>query len=142
MNRTKETWTNLFVDEIKKDLYVLLSLEYNKEGLILKFGGNNFNLAINFEGGVDVFRKLDEGACIEIYEKTEELQELRKNFILDPIFIVRNSNFLKELGVLSGGINGGFYSEELGVNHYCIVTKNEIIDIVYHWEPTVEINEI
>lgn len=142
MEETKEIWRNLFVDVIKNDIYDLVSIQYDYTGLAIVYVGSSHNLKINFEGHVDVFRKLDEFACLSIYENTEGLPMFRRNVKGNPFFRVKNSNLLKEIGILSGGIDGGFYSEDLGKKHYCLVTRNEIIDIIYNWEPTIEISEI
>lgn len=142
MEEVKEVWTNLFIDEIKEDNYVLISMKYDCEGLIIVLEGDKYKLTIDF-GLVNVFRNMDEGACLEIYEQNEVLHQFRRGIIKNPFFRVTNSKFLKEIGFLSGGgEGGGFYNETTThYKHYSIVTMNEVIDVVNCWEPEIEIKE-
>lgn len=83
-------------------------------------------------GGLPSFRYTNEtylGDFMHLDSK-EAIQKIRPWCF----YLVEDSEYLKKLSEDSGEL-----SAYLGFKHYCIISKDEMIDIVYSVEPIVEI---
>lgn len=125
-----EQWIEYNPDKMLYDDYEVYEITRNEHGTVIKLTGLNQDLNILF-GFVDSLRFTDEGRRIATYNDVEILQKYRENFIGNPIYKIENSSYIDWLDVESAGFLGD-------VEHYVIVTRNDIIDIVSGIPPRIE----
>lgn len=85
-------------------------------------------------GGIPSFRYTNE-TYIDKFTHLDSLEEIKK---MRPwcFYTVEDSEYLKKISADSGGL-----SDYLGFTHYCIISDNEAIDLIYtnKVEPLVEL---
>lgn len=124
-----EHWIEFNLEEIISDDYEVYEICRNEQGTLIRLSGleNELHLCFNF---VDSLRFTDEGRRIATYNDVMELQKYRSTFKGNPLFIVRDSEYIKWLNTESAGFIGK-------VEHYAIVTRNDIVDIVSDTPPRI-----
>lgn len=125
-----EQWQQYLSDKIKNDDYEVYEISRNEFGTSIKLVGLINELHLHFDF-VDSLRFTDEGRRLATYNDVEQLQIYRKTFKGNPIFLVKNSNYIDWLNTESAGFIGA-------VDHFVIVTRNDIIDIISNESPRIE----
>jgi hypothetical protein len=129
-----EHWVEFNIEEIISDDYEVYEICRNEHGTLVRLSGleNELHLSFNF---VDSLRFTDEGRRIATYNDVMALQKYRATFKGNPLFVVRDSEYIKWLNTESAGFIGE-------VEHYAIVTRNDIVDIVSDTPPKIHhVNE-
>lgn len=118
-------------NDIPDDYYEVMSILQDRNGTLITLDGINNEVKIRF-GAVDSICDTDEGSRMETYlnGKTKELNEYRtKKFYGNPFFVATaETDFTLWLKKESWG-----FSE--GVEHYLIITLNDIVDIASVFPP-------
>jgi hypothetical protein len=123
----------------------LLSIggEYWFENLSLKDGNfhflykkvnqENINIRIVCSGGIATFKYTNETFTGSFIYGDDNVEEVKK---LEPwsFFIIEDSQYLRQTSLDSGGLSDSF-----NFKHYCIITMDETLDLIYGLEPIVEI---
>jgi hypothetical protein len=92
----------------------------------------NTKIHIVCGGGLPSFRYTNE-TYINGFTHIDSLEEIKK---IRPwcFYTVEDSEYLKKISTDSGGL-----SDYLGFTHYCIISGDEVLELVYSAEPIVEI---
>lgn len=92
----------------------------------------NIQVHVICGGGLPSFRYTNETYLegFTYFDDPEEMEKIRPWCF----YTVEDSEYLKKISDESGEL-----SDILGFNHYCIISENETIDLVYPAEPIVEI---
>lgn len=92
----------------------------------------NTKIHITCGGGLPSFRYTNE-TYINGFTHIDNLEEIKK---IRPwcFYTVEDSEYLKKISTDSGGL-----SDHLGFTHYCIISGNEVLDLIYSAKPIVEI---
>jgi len=125
-----EQWQQYLSEKIKNDDYEVYEISRNEHGTSIKLTGLVNDLHLHFDF-VDSLRFTDEGRRIATYNDVEKLQEYRETFKGNPFFIIKNSAYIEWLNIESVGFIGK-------VNHFVIVTRNDIVDIISSEPPRIE----
>ncbi|MTD38011.1 hypothetical protein GIX45_05055 [Erwinia sp. CPCC 100877] len=124
-----EQWKEFDSEEIINDDYEVYEICRNEHGTIIKLTGLENELHLRFDF-VDSLRFTDEGRRIVTYHEVKALQNYRTNFNGNPLFIVKDSEYINWLNIESAGFIGE-------VEHFAIVTRNDIVDIVASTPPRI-----
>lgn len=131
----QEEWIKLDQYNIPEGQFIILSFEQNLEGTKIILNNETTTVEVFFDGIPLLSRGAVEGIRMrswsEIQLKYQNKFIFRNNFF----FEVKKSKLLQ--WVLEESC--GFY-EETELRHFCLVTGEELIDIVATFEPTVSIN--
>lgn len=130
----KEQWIEYKENDIPKGIYEVVQVLQDAEGTKIQLESNGCKVIIIFEFA-DAIRICDEGRRIKTYNECEEIQNYRKNFFGHPIYMVYHSEFSNWVIEESLGI----YSN---LNHYAIITQNDLIDVLSEQSPEIKINYI
>lgn len=126
-------------NDIPDDNYEVMTVKRGMNGTLITLDGVNNRIKIRF-GAVDSICVTDEGSRIETYNngKTKALNEYRlKKFYGNPFFIATSENdFTLWLKKESCG-----FSEARDVQHYLIITLNDIVDIASVFPPKISIKK-
>jgi len=129
----KEQWKNYVEDEIPFDNYEVSEVVQNAEGTKIVLCGSANILTVKFVW-TDSLRITDEGRRIRTYNEVKEIQEYRKNFYGNPLYIVENSEFVEWIKLEMDG----FYMNKV---HYVIMTLNDIVDVLATDSPEITIEK-
>ncbi|WYJ99804.1 hypothetical protein A5821_000881 [Enterococcus sp. 7F3_DIV0205] len=124
-----EKWREYNQTDVPKDTYEVSEVVQNSEGTVIKLMGEKNNMNITF-GFVDSLRITDEGRRIQTYNEIESIQKYRENFIGNPLYKVEQSEYVAWIKKESAG----FCAD---VDHYVIITENDLIDILSTFPPTI-----
>ncbi|MBO0466622.1 hypothetical protein JZO73_03640 [Enterococcus plantarum] len=125
-----ERWYEYDDSNIPIDTYEVSEIVQNLEGTIIKLVGKENNIDVIF-GFVDSLRITDEGRRIRTYNEVAGIQKYRENFVGNPIYKVEQSKYVEWIEKESGGFCGD-------VEHYVIITENDLIDIISTFPPAFE----
>lgn len=132
----KEKWKVYDSKNVPKGDYYLESLVHNNNGLIIKLENDYLEITIDFRYLAIVTRFSNDSQRWRTIDSL--LYEYGKNFFENnPLFIVENSNFIEWLEVESFGVNG-----KEDVTHYCVVTPDDMIDILALNPPEILSNKL
>ncbi|WP_429954937.1 hypothetical protein [Enterococcus sp. AZ192] len=124
-----EKWHEYNQSDVPIDNYEVSEVVQNSEGTVIKLIGEKNNMNITF-GFVDSLRITDEGRRIRTYNEIESIQKYRENFIGNPLYKVEQSEYVEWIKKESAG-----FCED--VDHYVIITENDLIDILSTFPPTI-----
>ena len=130
----KEIWKNYEKSSVPNDNYEVFEVTVNSEGTKIILNGVKNTVSIKF-CTVDSLRVSDEGRRIKTYHEVEGIQEYRENFYGNPIYQVENSEFASWVVEESAG----FCTD---MQHYAIVTLNDIVDVLDAFPPEIIVEEI
>lgn len=126
-----EKWIEYNKNKIMRGAYEVIEVVQNAKGTKIQLESETHTIIVMFEF-VDAIRICDEGRRIKTYNECNGIQEYRKDFYGNPIFIVGNSEF-----------NAWIIEESVGIytnlSHYAIVTQNDIIDVLSAQPPEIQI---
>lgn len=117
----KEIWVNCRDLEVPNDQYEVTELIQTGNRTRVTLIGFQNEIEIEVKS-VDSLRVTDEGRRIRTYHEISEIQEYRNSFIGNPIFRIDHSEYLNWIKKESAGFS-------IGVVHYAVMTRNEIVDI-------------
>ncbi len=133
----KEEWIKLEEEKIPEGEFYATSFVQNMEGVKISLDDGKFAVEIFFDGVPFLIRQAVEGIRMrtwaEIQTKYDDKSFFRRHFF----FLVKNS-LLIEWAVEEGC---GFYEKDK-IIHYCIVTSEELIDILAEFAPSVKVSKI
>jgi len=129
----KEIWNRYDESNIPNDNYEVAEVKVNSEGTKVILIGIKNTVTVKFST-IDSLRITDEGKRIKTYHDAKGIQEYRKDFYGNPVFKVENSEYVEWIVEESAG----FYTD---MQHYAIVTINDIVDILDTFPPEFTIEE-
>lgn len=94
----------------------------------------NQTVSLLFEGNVPMYVYSDEGIRMASYAPVQEKNNDKYYFRKWFLYKIENSDFIKWSIQESCGL-----CEIYGLQHFCIVTQNEVVDILSSVEPTIKI---
>lgn len=130
----QEEWIKLIQYNIPEGQFIVTSFVQNSEGTKIILDNDEIAVEVFFDGIPVLLRNAIEGIRMrtwsEVQLKYKDKFIFRNNFL----FEVKNSK-LVQWSIEEGC---GFYDESQ-LRHYCIVTGEEIIDVVATFEPVVKV---
>ena len=132
-----ENWLKWNPIDIPKGEYIVTSFTQDKNGVKILLDDEKHAVEVFFDGVPLLIRQAMEGIRMrtwgEIQDKYHDKSYFRHHFF----FLVKNS-LLTEWAVEEGA---GFYERE-EISHYCIVTSEELIDILATFEPEIKVTSV
>ena len=130
-----EKWTKWIpIEELANKYYISEVCSNIESGFKIKLLENDNSqqgLIITFPESVWCYRSTDEGIMQDTITILGALYS--KDFYSKwTFFKIESSNYLKWIAEESGGLY-----ERWGLQHFCIITDNEILDIIATYEPDV-----
>jgi len=133
----QENWINWNLPDISKGEYIVTEFIQNADGVKIILDNEKNIVEIFFDGIPSIIRISVEGIRMRTWGEVQQKYH-DKNFFRDGfLFKVENSKLSKWAEEESCG----FYEAER-LTHYCIVTIEELIDIVATFDPIVKVSEI
>ena len=134
-NRTinmQENWIKWNPSNIPEGAFIVTDYIQNKDGTKFILDDDNNIVEILFDGITPIIRYSVEGIRMRTWGEVQ--QKYNDKFFFRNWFLYKVEN--SKLSKWAEEESCGFYvSEQL--THYCIVTSEEIIDIVSTFEPTI-----
>lgn len=137
MMEEQEEWIKPERFDIPKDEYVVTGLCQDTEVLRIKLESERYAVEILFDGIPVMFQEAVEGMRMNTWGSVQERYGDRYYFRYVFFFEIKNSKLVKWCIKESCG----FYNEN-ELKHFCIVTSEEMIDVVSTFEPEVSITHI
>lgn len=139
-NRTiemQEEWIKLDQYKIPEGQFIVTNFVQNSDGTKIVLNNEENVIEIFFDGIPSLLRSTAEGIRMRTWGEIQ-LKYQDKFFFRDWFFFqVKNSKLTK--WVIEESCN--FYDEDQ-LNHYCIVTSEELIDILASFKPTVKVSTL
>lgn len=136
-NDMQEEWIRLEQDVIPEGKYIVTCLIQNADGTKVVLDDEKTVVEISFDGIPSLVRSATEGIRMRTWSEVQ-LKYQNKFFFQNSFFYqVQNSKLSKWAREESCN----FYEEEQ-LMHYCIVTSEEVIDILAGFKPTVKISKL
>lgn len=134
---TQEDWIKIRSHNLPKGEFLVTSLVQDAMGTKIKLDNEEYIVEILFDGIPALLRSAVEGlrlaTCIDVQLKYDDDFYFREEFFYE----VKNSKLVKWCVEESCG---SYSASEL--RHYCIVTSEELIDIVSTFEPTIKVSSV
>jgi len=129
-----EKWLRWEAMKVPKGEYELIKIEQNFDGVYIILDDEINRIMISFEPCVLAIRASDEG------DRWKTIGEvLNENggdyFVGQPVYIVKDSEF-------RNWYDRETFNADRNYNHYAIVTRNDVVDILSMVEPEIKIEEI
>jgi len=131
---TQEEWIKLQQHKIPDGQFVVTSLVQNSDGTTIVLDDERSVVKIFFDGVPSLVRIATEGARMRTWSEVQ-LKYQDKSFFRDWFFYYVQNSKLTEWAIEE---SCNFYDKEQ-LNHYCIVTTEELIDILASFEPVITI---
>ena len=136
-SNTQEKWIKHNSVDIPKGSYFVTDFSQNADGVRIILDDEKNIVEIYFNGVPSITRISVEGirmrTCREVLKKYDDEYFFRNCFL----FMIENSDLSKWAAEESCG----FYEAEK-LKHYCIVTMEEVIDILATFEPKISVSHI
>lgn len=112
------------------------SVEINHEnsGTVFLTECENQFIRVMFEGGVPLYTYSDEGMRMATYAPVQIKNNDKYYFTKWFLYKIENSDFIKWAVKESCGLY-----EKHKLQHFCIVTANEVVDIISFVSPVIEV---
>ena len=131
-----EEWTKMEEDIIPKGKFIATSLIQNSDGTTILLDDEENIVEVFFDGIPTFVRSTVEGARMRTWGEIQKKYQDKFFFQNWFLFYVENSKISKWIEEESCG----FYEAE-HLKHFCIVTSEEIIDIVASFNPIVKVSK-
>lgn len=109
-----------------------VEIKQEKSGTVFKVECENQFVNIIFDGFIPIYVYSDEGIRMATYIRVQEKNNDRYYFTKWFLYKIENSDFLK--WAMAECYN---LYEICGYKHFCIVTENEVVDILSSFEPQI-----
>ena len=132
---SNETWNKEGQTLITPGQYVIVELVQNIKGLSVVLENDEYILEVFFDGIPVLIQNSIEGIRMRTWATIQDIngdKEFFRNWFLFKVF---NSKLIEWIVDESCG----FYSKE-SLNHYSIVTGEELVDIVATFKPIIKVN--
>ena len=130
-NETYIAWKN---NNVVFDSANYVEILENDEGIKFAINCDDKTINVLFAGMVPIYMRSEEGIRVLSWSTVQEKNKDKSYFSKWPIYKIENSCLIKWALMESCG----FYSEE-SLMHYCIVTEQEIIDILSMCVPIITV---
>ena len=130
-----EEWIKIVKDDIPEGEYVVTSLIQDTNGTKILLDDEQYMINIFFDGIPVLIRSAVEGIRMQTWGNVQLKYNDKFIFRKSFFFEIKNSDLIKWCIQESCGLY-----EEYQLKHYCIVTSEEMIDIVSTFEPTVQVS--
>ena len=127
----KEKWVRLTIPGVKDNAYYIKTLLDDYDGLKITMwnGEKNGKLILIYFEAVESYQYCDEHSKIDLW--SELSKSYGKDFYANyNFFKLENSNYIKWLNTSSYGITEG-----MGLQHYVLMDRDSVIDIISYGEP-------
>lgn len=114
-----------------------VEIKENEDDLSFAVNCKERVITVTFSGIVPIYMRSEEGIRMMSWSIVQEKNKDRFYFAKWPVYKVENSCLMKWALIESCG----FYSEG-SLTHYCIVTDQEVVDIISMCEPTITVKMI
>ena len=131
-----EEWIRLGDDKIPDGEYIVTNFVQNKDGTRMLLDDEKYSVEIVFDGIPLLIRQAMEGLRMHTWGEVQKKYN-NKAFFRDHFFYLVENSLLVKWAVEEGV---GFYDEGQ-IKHYCIVTSEELIDILATFEPTITVTD-
>lgn len=133
----QEEWVKLNEDKIPAGEYIVTNFIQNSEGVKISLDDEKVAVEIYFDGNPLLIREAMEGIRIRTWAEIQSKYN-DKSFFRDHFFFEVNNSLLIDWAIEEGC---GFYEKDK-IKHYCIVTSEELIDILAEFEPSVNVSKM
>ncbi len=129
-----EVWTRWNPENIPECHAYSVDIRHEESGIVFLVEFDDKIIKVSFDGNIPMYVYSDEGLRMATYAPVQKKHN--DNFYFRDWFLYRveNSDFLKWTALESLGIYGDLYNK-----HFCIVTENDVVDILSAADPTFEI---
>ena len=133
----KEEWIKIGQDKIPKGQFVVTSFVQNSEGTKVVLADEKNTVEIFFDGIPSMLRSATEGIRMRTWSEVQ--LKYNDKFIFENWFFfeIKRSKLIE--WIIEESCN--FYDGDK-LNHFCIVTGEELIDIIASFEPVIKISKI
>lgn len=128
----QENWIKWNPDKIPEGEFIVIDYIQNKDGTKFVLDDGNSIVEILFDGITPIVRSSVEGIRMRTWGEVQKKYNNKFFFRNWFLYKVENSRLSKWAEEESCGF---YISEQL--THYCIVTSEEVIDILSTFEPTI-----
>ena len=131
-----EEWIRLEQDVIPEGQFIVTSLIQNADGTKIVLDNEKMVVEISFDGIPSLVRSTTEGIRMRTWS---EVQLKYHKFFFQNWFFYQVQNSKLSQWAIEESCN--FYEEEQ-LEHYCIVTSEEVVDILASFKPTVKVSKL
>lgn len=128
-----EEWIKLINEGVPESEYIIINFIQDSNGVKISLNGGDHIVEIVFDGIPVLIRSAVEGLRMRTWGDVQLKYNNKFIFRKAFLFEVKKSALVKWCIQESCG----FY-EESQLRHYCIVTSEEMIDVISTFEPTVQ----
>lgn len=128
-----ENWLKIYQDSAPGGQYIVTSFLQDTEGVKIVLDDERYVVEVIFDGVPLLIRSSPEGLRMRTWGEVQ-LRYQDKFFFRNWFFYKVESSELLEWAMEE---SCGFYSE-VRLTHYCIVTSEEVIDILASFEPLIK----
>lgn len=109
-----------------------VEIKQEENGTVFKVECENQFVNLIFDGFIPIYVYSDEGIRMATYMPVQEKNNDRYYFKKWFLYKIENSDFLKWAMAECYNLH-----ENRGYEHFCIVTENEVVDILSSFEPKI-----
>jgi len=132
-----EEWIRLEQDVIPEGQFIVTSLIQNADGTKVVLDDEKNVVEISFDGIPSLVRSATEGIRMRTWSEVQ-LKYNNKSFFHNWFFYQVQDSKLSKWAIEE---SCNFYEEEQ-LKHYCIVTSEEVIDILASFKPIVKVSKL
>lgn len=133
----QEEWVNLAKYNIPEGQFIVTSFVQNLDGTRILLDNEQISVEVFFDGVPILVRNGIENLRMRTWSEVQLKYQDKFIFRNSFLFEVKNSKLVQ----WSIEESCGFYDERQ-LRHYCIVTSEEVLDIVATFEPIVKITSL
>jgi len=133
----QEEWVKIGVDLIPKGRFIVTSLVQDADGVKIALDDEKTSVEIFFDGIPSMLRSSTEGIRMRTWGEVQTKYKDKSFFRNWFLFMVRKSSLTK--WVTEESCN---YYDTVELRHFCIVTSEELIDIIASFDPVIRVSEL
>ena len=137
-NNRNEEWVKLEKYGIPEGEYILTEFTQNENGTLLTLDDGKVQVCIHFDGIPLLVRQSVEGLRMRTWSEVQLKYRDYKTYFRSSFFFEVKNSLLVDWAVEEAC---GFYQKSR-IKHYCIVTREDVIDILAEFEPVVTIGTV
>lgn len=137
MPNSDEEWVHLYQDMIPEGSFIVTSLVQNAEGTKILLDDEEHSVEIFFDGVPAMLRQANELLRMRTWRETQI--KYQNDFFFRNHFFFRVDNSTLVKWVAEESCN--FFVDD-NLRHYCIVTSEEVIDILATFTPMVSVSKL
>lgn len=132
----EENWVKWNPTDLPESIYFVTSYIQNRNGTKFTVEDEKHVIEIFFDGEISIIRAGDEGIRMRTWGEVQKKYNNKSFFRNWFLYKVENSGLSKWAEKESCG----FYVAD-DFTHYCIVTSEDIIDVLSTFEPTIDVTQ-